>query len=525
MPDPVTIPTAGGGTAGGINPNQPPVQQVGNGNSPSNPNIIGGSLNFAGGGAGLFSGLSGDPATAMANLGPNYANAYESALSMNQQNYGNILTGYQQTMANQNQAQQKIQGGYGQLDTDVQGLIAGTDQAQLQANQDQYAANMGNMNQSAISRGLGNTTVTDALARGINLDKSKADTNTRNQFAQLQAGYKSNIGLAGLDYANQANLQNTALSGQQLGWMNSVTAPYPSAGQYGQLASQFGAAQQSAANQKAFQDQLSKLQNASKPGVTPGLNAGGGTGPQQKASTPQVGSVGNTPTMGNGAMNMAGGYGGNVPGASQAYMDALKAQGGLGGSGKPYAAQPGVNPATSKGGTAPPGGPNIQVKDPNSYMGGAASTAVGAGSNGYPYDSQGNYTGASDPLGYANAAANGGYYFDESGNLQYDASLDPASNSGYAWDDQGNATYDSTYDPSGGYDMAGWDPNVDASGGYNVPGNDYNTYGWDPNVDASGGYGGSSGYDLAGWDPNVDASGGYDTANAGAADNWLYYEE
>jgi hypothetical protein len=86
------------------------------------------------------------------------------------------------------------------------------------------------------------------VQRGISLDQSKAQTALANQIAQLYAGYQSNLGLAGLNYQNQAAMQNTALNSQQLGWMNSVNAGYPQAGMYAQLAQMYGQGQQGAAD-------------------------------------------------------------------------------------------------------------------------------------------------------------------------------------------------------------------------------------------------------------------------------------
>lgn len=169
-----------------------------------------------------------------------YGSAYQNALSLNQQNYGNILSGYGQTMANQQQAQQGIQQGYGNLSSQVLGDIQGIGASQSQAIRDTYAQQQGRSTQGLVSRGLGNTTVANTVQRGNLYDKQKADTGLANQMAQLTAGYRSNLGLAGLNYANTANMQNTGLAGQQLGFMNSVNAPYPNALGYGQLAQQQG---------------------------------------------------------------------------------------------------------------------------------------------------------------------------------------------------------------------------------------------------------------------------------------------
>lgn len=225
-----------------------------------NPNIIKGDLNFSGGGAGMFAGLGGSPASAMAALGPNYANAYNSALEMNKQNYGNILTGYQQAMSRQNAGQQGI------MDT-----ISGVGQAGQQDILDRYAASSGSAAQGLIDRGLGNTTVQNSVQRGIDYDREKSQVQLADAMAQLRAGYQ-----------NRAVEQNTGLAGQQLNWMNSITSSYPNAGMYGQLAGQFGAAQQGdadralAAQQMAAQQALARSQSEQQGQFGMQTAAGGG---------------------------------------------------------------------------------------------------------------------------------------------------------------------------------------------------------------------------------------------------------
>lgn len=211
--------------------------------NPSSYTIQGG-LPWSGGGA------SGD-----------YASAYNAALSMNQQNYNNILAGYQQTLGNQVQAQNQISQGYNQLASDVRGTIAGVGGAQQQAINDQYAQAAGQATQDLVNRGLGNTTVQSSVLRGYGLDRAKAQVALGDQMAQLQAGYQSQLGLAGLNYQNQAAMQATGQANQQLGWMNSVNAAYPDVGQYANLAMQAGAAQQN----RDLQNRL-----MTQPGLPPG---------------------------------------------------------------------------------------------------------------------------------------------------------------------------------------------------------------------------------------------------------------
>lgn len=190
----------------------------------TSPYMIGGGLSFGGA------------------PGQDYNSAYAAALSLNSQNYSNILQGYSNLAQAQYQAQQPIQQGYNQLTQDVLSGIQDVGKSQNQDILDQYAQQSGQASQSMISRGLSNTTARDAVQRGLMLDKTKAQNNLQNQIAQLRAGYQSNLGSQALGYANTANMQNTALGQSQLGWMNSVNAGYPNAADYMRLAQMRGAA-------------------------------------------------------------------------------------------------------------------------------------------------------------------------------------------------------------------------------------------------------------------------------------------
>ncbi len=226
----------------------------------------------------MFQGLGGSPQQAAAALGPAYNASYQGMLGMNVGLGGTINNLYNTTMANQLGTQQNIQQGYGDLASGVQNTIQGIDASQRQSIADAYAQQSGAMGQNMVSRGLGNFTVADAAQRGLSLDKQKADINLSNQTAQLQAGYQSQLGLAGLSQQNAANMQNTALSNQQANWLNTIMAQYPNAGLYGQLAQQYGAAGQSAANRQQAGDQFSQMLAASKQGV-PSTGGGGGVNP------------------------------------------------------------------------------------------------------------------------------------------------------------------------------------------------------------------------------------------------------
>lgn len=239
--------------------------------------LIAGNLPFPAGGNPYAGAAQGGTA----GIAAQYGQTYNSALQQNIANYQNILQGYQQTMGNQVTAQGAIGKGYNDLYNNVLQGIQDVGASQKQAISDSYAQQQGQASQSLISRGLGNTTVQDSVNRGLSLDKNKADIALSNQMAQLTAGYQSQLGLSGLNYQNQAAMQNTALGANQLGWMNSVTSNYPDAGLYNQLFAAQGQATQ------ADKDRAAMQAAAQQRNVVPGGSFGGAgarSSPNQQVS-------------------------------------------------------------------------------------------------------------------------------------------------------------------------------------------------------------------------------------------------
>lgn len=183
---------------------------------------IGGNLPFGGGGG-------------------DYASAYASSLAMNQANYNNVLSGYQQLGQQQQAAQHQVSVGYDNLQSGVLGSIQGIDRSQRQAIADQYAKNIGQQSQQLISRGLGNSTVQSSVERGLLFDKTKSDIALTNATQGLNAQYMNQTGMAALQYQDQANRNNVGLASQQLQFMNSVQAGYPDARAFAELARMKGA--------------------------------------------------------------------------------------------------------------------------------------------------------------------------------------------------------------------------------------------------------------------------------------------
>lgn len=262
--------------------------------------------------------------TDLASLGSHYANAYTSALGMNTSNYTNILAGYQQTRAQQTAAQDAIAGGYTQLYNDVLGQLDSQGSTQRTNINRDYAANLGRTSQQLIDRGLGNSTIQSSVNRGFEYDRALAGNALNEQVARQYADYASRLGTAGLQYRDQANMQNTQLAQNQLGWMNSVMAPYPDAGMYSQLAQQYGMAQEAARNREELRNNRPPL------GAPVGATLSGSYGthfPKGFAG----GEGGGYVQLGGGGGG-GGGYG-NVAGGIGQYLGLSGTYGGGGGAG------------------------------------------------------------------------------------------------------------------------------------------------------------------------------------------------
>lgn len=216
---------------------------------------IAGGLNFNPSGAGNpYLGILAGPA----GLAAQYGQSYNNSLQANQQNYNNILGGYQTVMNN-------VGNTLGQG-----GTPWGVAAPAAQAINDVYHQQAGGAFQNSINRGLGNTTAASASQRGAALDANKAYAGLGSQLASTYAGYEANLGQG------------------QLNFMNSVNIPYPNGQDYSTLYQQYGAQQANAANSALLQQAQRQsmyaansghgLQPGSGPGTPqmPGVNRGGG---------------------------------------------------------------------------------------------------------------------------------------------------------------------------------------------------------------------------------------------------------
>lgn len=76
---------------------------------------------------------------------------------------------------------------------DVLAGVQNVGNAQRQALTDFYEKKRGDATQSLISRGLGNTTVTDSIARGLTADEGKAQNDLAERVARMRGDYGSQM--------------------------------------------------------------------------------------------------------------------------------------------------------------------------------------------------------------------------------------------------------------------------------------------------------------------------------------------
>lgn len=129
-------------------------------------------------------------------------------------NYNSTQNYYNQLLAGNAAMYSNVLSGYGTLYSDVLNGLAGSNAATNQEIEDQYAKSAGAMQQGLISRGLGNSTVQDAMSRGLQYDRAKSRVAADNQYAGTIAGYKSNLGQAGLSAAERMIQGYTGLGSQ-----------------------------------------------------------------------------------------------------------------------------------------------------------------------------------------------------------------------------------------------------------------------------------------------------------------------
>lgn len=153
---------------------------------------------------------------------PGMLDVYNQLLRANQGVYRNVLNAYTNGINAVGQQLPGIVQGYGNLWGNVRdtlGLSGGGWGVAAPAARDiqrTYAQSTGALSQRLTSAGLGNTTVTAALQRGVDRDATDAYGRLGAQLAQLGAGYQSQFGQQALAARMQGLGLQTGLS-QSLG--------------------------------------------------------------------------------------------------------------------------------------------------------------------------------------------------------------------------------------------------------------------------------------------------------------------
>jgi hypothetical protein len=222
--------------------------------------------------------FQGNPQQAMNALGPAYAAGYGAIADFNGQGYGNILKGFQDTAQQMQGEQQQINSGYGALRQDVRDQLAGYGRSAENDLNAQYAQAQGAAGQSLVSRGLGNSTIADSVQRGLGYDRARAGIDLGDRLTAQRVGFDASLGQAGLGFQERASGANAGLAQQQLGWMNSVSAPYPNAGLFSQLAGQYGAMGQADKDRQQIMAAAGAANAAANRPQAGPTSVGGGTG-------------------------------------------------------------------------------------------------------------------------------------------------------------------------------------------------------------------------------------------------------
>jgi hypothetical protein len=194
-------------------------------NSSSLGNLYGQRTNDFGAGAARnlqgYGDLLGSQTQGYGNLMNGNQGAYGNLIGAQNQAYGGLMSGqgtaYDNLMKSQTGGLADVGQGYGSM------LGAALNNMNLlgrtQANDlnEQYDRNAADSQQSLVNRGLYNTTVTDSVNRGINLDKERALTNLAQGVAKDTNNTLAQFGMPALQFGQQAVGANTALGQQAIG--------------------------------------------------------------------------------------------------------------------------------------------------------------------------------------------------------------------------------------------------------------------------------------------------------------------
>ncbi len=178
---------------------------------------------------------------------PGMMGVYNQLMGLNQQNYQNILSGYQTAQQQLAQGLGQVYSGYGTVESNVMRMLGvdggGWGVATPGANsiRQQATAAQGATQQNMINAGLGNSTVLASMTNQNALQTNQAYGELSSKLAGLSAGYETQIGLARQNAmlqgtGMQANLATNYLS--DLSHYQFSNTAGPLTGQFGQTVSQ-----------------------------------------------------------------------------------------------------------------------------------------------------------------------------------------------------------------------------------------------------------------------------------------------
>ena len=156
-----------------------------------------------------------------------YDQQYRDYVSQHGRIYGDVMSGYADTLGRMQGQGAQIQAGYGALQGQVLGQLEGVDRGRRQEIDDAYAMSRGRAASDLVRRGIGGTTVRSSVDRGLQYDREKALTALAAQTGQQRAGYMADLGSRSMGAQQQLMGQYGSLGGQYMGTLASQNFQLP----------------------------------------------------------------------------------------------------------------------------------------------------------------------------------------------------------------------------------------------------------------------------------------------------------
>lgn len=219
---------------------------------------------------------------------PGMMGVYNQLLGLNQQNYGNIISGYGNAQAMLANQMNSIYGGYNELMGQTMKMLGvdgggwGVATAAANAIRQGSTQTQGQTQQAMINAGLGNTTVLQSATNQNRLQTNQAYSELGTQLADKAANYMTQIGLA----RQQAAVQITGMQSNLAGSYLNDLSGYRFQNTAGDLTGQFSNSWSNSSSQSAGM----AVENPMMAGR--GGGGGGGGGITSRASDPYFGGGG-----------------------------------------------------------------------------------------------------------------------------------------------------------------------------------------------------------------------------------------